>query len=139
MIRALIFDYYGVIRPNGFRLPGQHNDAALLEYIANLRSDYVIGLLSNAESAVRLRAMLEPYVVDDYFNVVVASGDTNYAKPDPHIYKLVAQQLGVEPSQCAMVDDSADYTAGVQAAGMLPIHYRGLAQLKADIASLANA
>lgn len=139
MIRALIFDYYGVIRPNGFRLPGKQNDEVLLAYIATLQKQYKIGLLSNVESSGRLRALLEPYRAADYFDEVLASGDTDYAKPDPRIYRLIAERLGVAPEECAMIDDSADYSQGVQDAGMQPIVYQSLALLQDEVARLPNA
>lgn len=138
MIRALIFDYYGVVRPDGFRMPAYRNDAALLQYMLDLRQQYKIGLLSNAESSARLSVLFEPYILHDYFDAVLASGDTDYAKPDAQMYRLMAERLGVQPAECLMIDDNPDYAAGVEAAGMQPVQYTGLGQLRADIARLTD-
>lgn len=138
MIRAIVFDYYGVVRPSGFRLPGRRNDAALLEYIAQLRQQYKTGLLSNIESSQRFSELFESHKPEDYFDTILASGDTDYVKPDPQIYRLMAESLGVLPEQCIMVDDSADYNEGVLQAGMQPLHYIGLRQLQANLSRLTN-
>ncbi len=39
-------------------------------------------------------------------------------KPDPAIYTLAASTLGVEPSRCVVVEDSAIGLAAAKAAGM---------------------
>lgn len=139
MIRALIFDYYGVIRPHGFRLPGKRNDAELLKYIAQLRRTYKIGLLSNIESASRFAELFESHNIEDYFDAVLASGDTEYIKPDPNIYRMMAKKLGVAPQDCLMIDDNEDYSDGVRQAGMQPLHYTGLRRLKEDLSKLTSA
>jgi HAD superfamily hydrolase (TIGR01509 family) len=132
MIQAIIFDYYGVIRPEGFRLPGRRNDAALLELIARLRPAYKTGLLSNIE-ADRFDELFESYKVADYFDATLASGEVGYAKPDVQIFQHMAGQLGVDPSACVMVDDRDDHCIGARAAGMQAIHYTTFPQLKAAL------
>jgi hypothetical protein len=42
VIRAVIFDYWGVISPDGSK-----TDQALLDYILELRGTYKTGLLTN--------------------------------------------------------------------------------------------
>eukprot|EP01025_Chloroclados_australasicus_P068302 TRINITY_DN947_c0_g3_i3.p6 TRINITY_DN947_c0_g3~~TRINITY_DN947_c0_g3_i3.p6 ORF type:complete len:102 (-),score=15.52 TRINITY_DN947_c0_g3_i3:243-548(-) len=43
----------------------------------------------------------------------MAGDDVPKKKPDPIIYQLAAQQLGVDPSECIVIEDSA---IGLQAA-----------------------
>ena len=41
----------------------------------------------------------------DCFDVVVISGEVGLRKPDPAIFRLTTERLGVEPSACVFVDD----------------------------------
>jgi HAD superfamily hydrolase (TIGR01509 family) len=53
-----------------------------------------------------------------YFQHTVCVDDVPHPKPAPDLYRLAAEQLGVDPQRCAVVEDSpAGIQAGV-AAGM---------------------
>jgi FMN phosphatase YigB (HAD superfamily) len=40
------------------------------------------------------------------------------AKPDPRIYRIAAERLGVETGDCLFVDDQPNFVEGALAAGM---------------------
>ncbi len=126
--KAIIFDLYGVIRPT---LSGS-NDHQLLQYTAELRSSYKIGLLSNIGTDT-LAAYLKDKQFADCFDVTIASGSTGFTKPHPEAYLLAAHQLGVEPADCLMVDDSADCCEGAREVGMQAHLYTTLAELKKSL------
>ena len=44
----------------------------------------------------------------------MAGDDVDKKKPDPSIYRIAAQRLGVNPAQCLVVEDSA---IGLQVTG----------------------
>ncbi len=48
-----------------------------------------------------------------YFDVIISSEDTQRGKPDPQVFLLAAERLGVAPAQCVVFEDAV---AGVQAA-----------------------
>lgn len=53
------------------------------------------------------------------FDSVVLSCSVGLSKPDPRIYELAAEQLGVPPEECLFVGDGAnDELAGAERAGM---------------------
>ena len=55
----------------------------------------------------------------DRFDSVVLSCSVGLAKPDPRIYELAAEELGVPPQECLFVGDGAnDELAGAERAGM---------------------
>lgn len=56
----------------------------------------------------------------DNFYVVVNSDEleSRNMKPDPEIYLVTAQKLGVEPSECLVLEDSVDGAQAARAAGM---------------------
>lgn len=56
-----------------------------------------------------------------YFTYVVSSEEIERAKPDPMIYLLAAEKLGVNPEECAVYEDSALGIEAGKRAGMLVI------------------
>ena len=59
------------------------------------------------------------------FDTVVISGEVGLHKPEPEIYRLAAEQLGVPPEECVFVDDLRENCAGAEAVGMTAVLHRG--------------
>jgi len=49
----------------------------------------------------------------DWFDVVVTGDDVTQKKPDPQIYQITAERLGLPPGRCVVLEDAP---AGVEAA-----------------------
>ena len=60
----------------------------------------------------------------DLFDETVISGDVGLHKPQPEIYELACERLGVEPADCVFVDDLRENVAGAEAVGMEAILHR---------------
>jgi epoxide hydrolase-like predicted phosphatase len=60
----------------------------------------------------------------DLFDVTVISGEVGLHKPQPEIYELACERLGVEPSQAAFVDDLRENCDGAEAVGMTAVLHR---------------
>ena len=58
-------------------------------------------------------AGVRDFDLSDTFDFVASRDDVERGKPDPEIYLLVADELGVAPGECLVIEDSP---AGVQAA-----------------------
>ncbi|MEV4498802.1 HAD family hydrolase [Micromonospora arborensis] len=91
---------------------------AALDVLDALRGDgHPLALISNATSDTA-----EPWPQSPLarrFDVAIFSCDVGLAKPDPAIYHLAAERLGVEPTECVFVGDGADgELAGAAAVGM---------------------
>jgi len=52
------------------------------------------------------------------FDALIFSCEVGMLKPEPAIYVLCAERMGVEPQQCVFVDDQPTYLAGAKAVGM---------------------
>lgn len=61
----------------------------------------------------------------DYFNVIVTGDDVTDSKPDPEGYILAAEGLGLEPGECAVVEDSLQGVKAGRAAGAKVIGVEG--------------
>ena len=79
------------------------------------------GLVSNSWSTSHYdRALLA-----ELFDAVVISAEVGLHKPQPEIYLLASQLVGVEPERCVFVDDLRENCAGAEEVGMTAILHRG--------------
>ncbi|MGQ9543904.1 MAG: HAD family hydrolase [Candidatus Bathyarchaeia archaeon] len=64
--------------------------------------------LGLATSADRLSVMgvLERFGLQTYFDTILSSEDVEEAKPNPKIFIMAAERLGVDPKECIIVGDS---------------------------------
>lgn len=78
---------------------------------------FKVGLLSNI-SRDWMSEILVYFNERAIFDEIILSGDINIVKPDPRIFKLMADKLGVKPDECVMIDDLASNINGARLAGM---------------------
>jgi putative hydrolase of the HAD superfamily len=65
----------------------------------------------------------EGYQLDECYDALVVSSEVGIRKPDPAIYRLAADKLGVVPSRCVFVDDVAANLPPAAELGMATIHH----------------
>jgi len=112
---------------------GEIKDENLLEYIRELKKEYKIGLLSNVTSMDSLKSRFAENELEDNFDVVVASGQIGYAKPEAEAYEITADKLGVSLSECVMIDDRDEYVNAAVGIGMKGIVYNGIDDLRKEL------
>jgi beta-phosphoglucomutase-like phosphatase (HAD superfamily) len=61
----------------------------------------------------------------NFFKVVVSSQEAGKSKPEPDVFLLAAQKLGVLPADCLVIEDSKNGIKAAHAAGMRCIAYQG--------------
>lgn len=66
----------------------------------------------------QVRRVLEILELNDAFDFVASRDDVEHGKPDPEIYRLVADELGVAPGECLVIEDSPSGIKAALAAGM---------------------
>lgn len=89
--------------------------------LARLReAGIMLGVVSNSEGTVG--AVLDEVGLGRHLHTVVDSWVVGVAKPDPRIFHLALDRLGIAAADAVMVGDSpAADVAGAQAAGVTPI------------------
>jgi glucose-1-phosphatase len=112
-------------------------DWTLVEYIRSLRPAYHVGLLSNAFSSLR-HFVTNVWKFSDAFDTMVISAEVGVMKPDPAIYHLAAQRLGVHPAEAVFIDDMPRNAAAARAAGMNAIRFVTRQQTLSDLDHLLN-
>ena len=110
-----------------------HPNEELIAYFRDLRGRGMrLALLTNnvREWEPLWRSKLP---VDELFEVVVDSGFVGMRKPDPEIYELTLERLGLPGTACVFVDDLDVNVEAARALGMTGVHFRDTAQAVADI------
>lgn len=107
-------------------------DVELLRYIADLRKHYKTAMLSNIPKHSLSRRFTDEELAH-YFDVVVASGEIGYAKPEARAYEIVAERLGVRLEECVFTDDRMPYCDGAQMVGMHTILYESFEQFRTQL------
>jgi len=121
------------------RNKGEVRNVELLRYIEDsLKGHYRLAVMSNISSRTRLDLRFLPGELDHIFDVVVASGDVGFIKPQPQIYQVVADQLGVTPEECVLIDDIAEFCDGARIAGMQAIQFFTNEQALTDLNTLID-
>ena len=89
----------------------------MVEVIAQLKPSYKLGLITNNLTPMRPE---ESSIADvlAHFDVLVQSSVERLRKPDPAIYNLTCQRLGVEPAECVYLDDLGVNLKPARAMGM---------------------
>ncbi|WP_435095753.1 HAD family hydrolase [Halarchaeum sp. P4] len=68
--------------------------------------------------------VFERFELDPYFDVVVTAGGEDVpGKPEPDLYELAAQRLGVDPTAMLVVEDSEHGVAAASRAGAHVVGY----------------
>ena len=85
--------------------------------VSELRASYKLAILSNAD--ISLRERLEGDIgIHHLFDDIVCSAEVGMAKPEPAVYLLSAERLGLEPSECVFVDDLDSNVEAARQVGM---------------------
>ena len=96
---------------------------------------YKIGLLSNIGHGW-LDDFLPIMNSMNLFDAVILSSDIGITKPDPKIFELMAEKLGVNTDECIMIDDTPVNIASAINTGMQGIIFDSIDQAKTDLGKL---
>ncbi len=110
-----------------------HPNEELIEYMRGLRGrGYKLAICTNnvREWERRWRAKLP---VDEIFEVVVDSAFVGTRKPEPLIYHLTLEQLGVTAPEAVFIDDIELNCDAARELGLHPVWYRSNEQAIAEI------
>jgi epoxide hydrolase-like predicted phosphatase len=90
----------------------------VLDSVSTIRSRGLLtGIVTNniAEFGTYWRGLMP---LDELFDDVVDSSEVGVRKPDPAIFHLACERLGITPDRAVFVDDHPGNVAGAEAAGL---------------------
>ncbi|MGB4800856.1 MAG: HAD-IA family hydrolase [Candidatus Saccharimonadales bacterium] len=114
---------------------GEVRDQKLLEFIGELKKTYKTAMLSNIAGS-SLARRFPNNELQKYFDVVAASADIGYAKPDAGAYLYVCQSLRIAPEECVFTDDKTRFCQAARDVGMQAIVYKDFVQFRTELEAL---
>jgi putative hydrolase of the HAD superfamily len=110
----------------------------MIEVVRSLRGRVKLGSITNnvarEQDPITRRAGLQ-MDLDSLFDVIVESSLVGMRKPEPGIYRLTCELLGVEPPEAVFLDDMGTNLKGAKALGMTTIRvdetHRAIDELEA--------
>lgn len=76
---------------------------------------YKLGIGSSSKNT---KFILGQLGLGDFFDAIADGTDITNSKPDPEVFLKSAEKLGMEPAQCAVVEDAKSGIEAAKAAGM---------------------
>ncbi len=118
---------------------GDRLDEELVALIHDLRdAGYRTAMLSNAPADLCqiVEQLMGITGAFDGFDTIVISGCERLMKPDPVIFELTLERMGVSAEEAIVVDDSRANVAAAQQVGLHAIRFRGLSPLRKQLRDL---
>jgi beta-phosphoglucomutase len=83
------------------------------EFIDELKSASVLIALATSNDWWVVEEIIEKLKLEKYFSVITTTEEVKENKPDPEIFLISAEKLGLLPENCVVIEDSP---AGIKAA-----------------------
>lgn len=86
------------------------------EYLTGMRSRGIGIALGSASKNAEF--ILNKLNITDLFDAVVDGNKVSLAKPDPEVFLIAAQEIGLQPDECVVFEDAEAGVQAGKAAGM---------------------
>jgi len=104
--------YLDIIQGRLHPLPGA------VDFIHQCRGRGLKLALATSADRIKMEGNLrEIGIPKDTFDAIVAGEDVTKKKPDPHIFLLAAQRIGLPPAACLVIEDAVNGVKAGKAAG----------------------
>ncbi len=127
---AFAAEFDALVRPAGAAVTGREflewfgrgfePRPEMIAVVRHLRGRLRLGCITNNVPADG-RGRERPFDPYELFDVVVESSKVGLRKPDPRIYLLACEQLGIEPPEAVFLDDLGENLKVARALGMVTI------------------
>jgi beta-phosphoglucomutase len=90
-----------------------------LEYLLEqLHRQNIVMAIATSGIMVNIDFMFQHLPIRQYFKEIIYSKHVSKGKPDPEIYTVTAEKLGMEPNACIVFEDSLAGVQSAKSAGM---------------------
>ncbi|MCW4019547.1 MAG: HAD family hydrolase [Candidatus Bathyarchaeota archaeon] len=98
-------------------------DEAAADALEKLHGTYRLGLVSNFAIPECVYKLLEQEQLDRFFDTIIVSAAVNKRKPNPDIFQLALERLGLTATETVFVGDTVDADVmGPQRVGMKTVY-----------------
>ncbi len=77
-----------------------------INLLEDLKKHNIPMAIATSTSSELLDFSIQQLKARNFFNVIVTADDITKTKPDPQIYLITAEKLGIEPADCLVFEDS---------------------------------
>jgi HAD superfamily hydrolase (TIGR01509 family) len=74
--------------------------------------------VASSSNKAFIEHVLKQLNMTEYFQAIASSEEVPRGKPDPAIFLLAASRLGIDPSECVVIEDGVSGMIGAKRAGM---------------------
>ena len=127
-------DLYHERYDNG-RLPLKPGIKELLDYLKE--NGYKVGVASSTREAIVFKQLIDAGL-SHYFDNLTCGDMLEKSKPDPDIYLMACEKLGVKPEESIAIEDSFNGIRSAYHAGVFPIMVPDLVQPDEEIKKLSG-
>jgi HAD superfamily hydrolase (TIGR01509 family) len=83
-------------------------------------SGFLLALASSSPLRV-INFVLDKFSLHEFFSLVISGEFVENGKPAPDIYLYTAEKLGIQPTECVIIEDSVNGVKSAKSAGMICI------------------
>jgi beta-phosphoglucomutase len=95
------------------------------ELVARLAADRFLLAVGSSGPPENVALVMEKLRGSEHISVTVTGQDVTRGKPDPQVFQIAAERLGVPANSCAVVEDAIHGVEAAQRAGMAAIALTG--------------
>lgn len=107
----------------------------LIEFLKSRKTQMKFGFINNGLSRLTEKIVGE-WKLGEVFDVMVISSKEKLSKPDPKIFLLVCERLGVKPEECIFIGRKESYVDVALSLGMRGFVYQDFADFKNQISQI---
>jgi HAD superfamily hydrolase (TIGR01509 family) len=111
--------FLGLLEQHLKTMPG------LMELLDALERAAIPKAIATSSSRRLMNACLGPFGLASRFSFLLTSEDITHGKPNPEIYLLAAERLGIPPSKMLVLEDSQNGCRAASAAGAFTVAVPG--------------
>lgn len=116
-------------------IPVKKGARELLEFLNERGAKVALASSTSYDTVVR---ELKDADLFKYFSVIVGGNMIEHSKPEPEIYLLACEKLGVDPARSAAVEDSRNGIISASRAGMYPFLVPDIIQPDEEMIKLSH-
>ena len=109
------------------------------ELLAWLDEQHIPMAVASSSRMHIIQRNLDNWGLTHYFKALASGQQVTHSKPDPEIFLLAAQQLGVEPARCLVLEDSYNGVRAGAAGGFVTVMVPDLLPADDEMRSLYTA
>ncbi len=112
--------------------------AGIKELLLFAKENNISCAVATSTSKWRAESLMEKSGLRDYFSAIICGEDVEKGKPNPDIFWLAAEKMGVSPENCIGIEDSRNGILGLSKSGMYSFLIPDLVPITNEMEAVAN-